>query len=99
MLTFGGFLLLAGRLGDLLGHRRLFLTGTALSRWRRSAPGSPPQTQLVAFRAVQGLAGGIASAPALSLIVTLFTEPVQRGEGDGRLRFRRRERRRRRPRR
>ena len=43
LLTFGGFLLLAGRLGDLFGHRRLFLIGSRSSRWHRSAPGSPPR--------------------------------------------------------
>ncbi len=84
MLTFGGFLLLAGRLGDLFGHRRLFLTGTALFTLASLGAGlATSQAQLVGFRAVQGLAGAIASAAALSLIVTLFTEPVERAKAMG----------------
>jgi EmrB/QacA subfamily drug resistance transporter len=84
MLTFGGFLLLAGRLGDLFGHRRLFLTGTALFTLASLGAGlAASQAQLVGFRAVQGLAGAIASAAALSLIVTLFTEPAERAKAMG----------------
>ena len=79
LLTFGGFLLLAGRLGDLFGHRRLFLIGITLFTLASLGAGlAASQAQLVGFRAVQGLAGAIASAAALSLIVTLFTEPVER---------------------
>ena len=84
MLTFGGFLLLAGRLGDLFGHRRLFLIGVALFTLASLGAGlAASQAQLVGFRAVQGLAGAIASAAALSLIVTLFTEPVERAKAMG----------------
>jgi len=84
LLTFGGFLLLAGRLGDLFGHRRLFLAGIALFTLASLGAGlAASQAQLVAFRAVQGLAGAIASAAALSLIVTLFTEPVERAKAMG----------------
>src|SRR6185437_8855150 len=79
LLTFGGFLLLAGRLGDLFGHRRLFLIGIVIFTLASLGAGlAASQAQLVGFRAVQGLAGAIASAAALSLIVTLFTEPVER---------------------
>jgi EmrB/QacA subfamily drug resistance transporter len=84
LLTFGGFLLLAGRLGDLFGHRRLFLAGIALFTLASLGAGlAASQAQLVAFRAVQGLAGAIASAAALSLIVTLFTGPVERAKAMG----------------
>jgi len=84
MLTFGGFLLLAGRLGDLFGHRRLFLIGIALFTLASLGAGlAASQAQLVGFRAVQGLAGAIASAAALSLIVTLFTEPAERAKAMG----------------
>ena len=84
LLTFGGFLLLAGRLGDLFGHRRLFLTGTALFTVASLGAGlAASEAQLVGFRAVQGLAGAAASAAALSLIVTLFTEPVERAKAMG----------------
>jgi EmrB/QacA subfamily drug resistance transporter len=84
MLTFGGFLLLAGRLGDLFGHRRLFLIGIALFTLASLGAGlAASQAELVAFRAVQGVAGAMASAAALSLIVTLFTEPVERAKAMG----------------
>src|SRR5262245_14751430 len=84
LLTFGGFLLLAGRLGDLFGHRRLFLIGIALFTLASLGAGlSTSQAQLVGFRAVQGLAGAVASAVALSLIVTLFTEPAERAKAMG----------------
>jgi EmrB/QacA subfamily drug resistance transporter len=84
LLTFGGFLLLAGRLGDVFGHRRLFLIGIALFTLASLGAGlATSQDQLVAFRAVQGLAGAIASAVALSLIVTLFTEPADRAKAMG----------------
>ena len=84
MLTFGGFLLLAGRLGDLFGHRRLFLIGIALFTVSSLGAGlAASQAQLIGFRALQGLAGAIASAVALSLIVTLFTEPAERAKAMG----------------
>src|SRR3954454_4195878 len=76
LLTFGGFLLLAGRLGDLVGHRRLFVIGIAVFSLASLACGlSGSQSMLVAALSVQGLGGAIVSAVALSLIVTLFTEP------------------------
>src|SRR5262245_49268665 len=84
LLTFGGFLLLGGRLGDLYGHRRLFVIGIALFTAASLACGlSNTQGLLVAARAVQGLGGAIASAVALSLIVTLFTEPAERAKAMG----------------
>jgi EmrB/QacA subfamily drug resistance transporter len=84
LLTFGGFLLLAGRLGDHFGHRRLFLIGIALFTLASLGAGlATSQAQLVGFRALQGLAGAIASAVALSLIVTLFTEPAERAKAMG----------------
>jgi EmrB/QacA subfamily drug resistance transporter len=84
LLTFGGFLLLAGRLGDLFGHRRLFLIGIALFTLASLGCGlAASPAFLVGSRAVQGLGGAIASAVALSLIVTLFTEPVERAKAMG----------------
>jgi EmrB/QacA subfamily drug resistance transporter len=84
LLTFGGFLLLAGRLGDLFGHRRLFLIGIALFTLASLACGlASSQEFLVGARAVQGLGGAIVSAVALSLIVTLFTEPAERAKAMG----------------
>src|SRR6184192_3429943 len=60
LLTFGGFLLLGGRLGDLYGHRRLFLIGLAAFTLASLACGlAGSQTFLVAARAVQGLGGAV----------------------------------------
>jgi EmrB/QacA subfamily drug resistance transporter len=84
LLTFGGFLLLGGRLGDLYGHRRLFLLGIGLFTVASLACGlSTSQGLLVGARAVQGLGGAIASAVGLSLMMTLFTEPGDRAKAMG----------------
>ena len=84
LLTFGGFLLLGGRLGDLFGHRRFFLGGIALFTLASLACGlSTSQGFLIAARAVQGLGGAVVSAVALSLIMTLFQEPVERTKAMG----------------
>jgi EmrB/QacA subfamily drug resistance transporter len=84
LLTFGGFLLLAGRLGDLYGHKRLFLIGIALFTAASLACGlSTTQGLLVTARAVQGFGGAIVAAVALSLIMTLFTEPGDRAKAMG----------------
>ena len=74
MLTFGGFLLLGGRLGDLFGQRRMFLLGTAFFTLTSVGCGlASTQALLVAARALQGLGGAVMNAVALSLIVSLFT--------------------------
>ena len=84
MLTFGGFLLLGGRLGDLYGHRKLFLAGITLFTLASLACGlAQSQAVLVAARAVQGLGGAVVSAVALSLIMTLFPEPGSRAKAMG----------------
>ncbi len=84
LLTFGGFLLLGGRLGDLFGHRRLFLSGITLFTLSSLACGlATTQGFLVAARAVQGVGGAIASAVALSLMMMLFTEPAERAKAMG----------------
>jgi EmrB/QacA subfamily drug resistance transporter len=84
LLTFGGFLLLGGRLGDLFGHRRLFLAGIALFTVASLACGlSTSQNQLVVARAVQGLGGAVVSAVALSLIMTMFTDGGERAKAMG----------------
>src|SRR5262245_52011055 len=84
LLTFGGFLLLAGRLGDLYGHKRLFLIGIALFTAASLACGlSTTQGLLVTARAVQGFGGAVVSAVALSLIMTLFTEAGDRAKAMG----------------
>jgi EmrB/QacA subfamily drug resistance transporter len=84
LLTFGGFLLLGGRLGDLFGHRRMFLAGIAFFTLASLACGiAGSQEALVVSRAVQGLGGAVVSAVALSLIMTLFTEPAERAKAMG----------------
>src|SRR5689334_17667976 len=66
LLTFGGFLLLGGRLGDLFGHRKLFLVGISIFTAASLACGlAGSQGMLVAARAVQGFGGAIVSAVAL----------------------------------
>src|SRR5262245_51567133 len=79
LITFGGFLLLGGRLGDLLGHRALFLAGVTLFTAASAVCGfATSQGMLVAARAVQGIGGAVVSAVALSLMMTLFTDPTER---------------------
>jgi EmrB/QacA subfamily drug resistance transporter len=81
LLTFGGFLLLGGRLADLHGQRRLFIGGVIAFTLASLACGlATGQTMLIVARAVQGLAGAVVSAVALSLIMNLFPE------GPGRVR-------------
>jgi len=84
MLTFGGFLLLGGRLGDLYGQRRLFLlgiTGFTLASLACGLSGS--QGFLVVARAVQGIGGAVVDAVALSLMMNLFTEQAERAKAMG----------------
>jgi EmrB/QacA subfamily drug resistance transporter len=84
MLTFGGFLLLGGRLGDLFGHRRMFLLGLILFTAASVGCGlATSQQMLIAARAVQGLGGAIVTAVALSLIMSLFTENADRAKAMG----------------
>jgi EmrB/QacA subfamily drug resistance transporter len=84
MLTFGGFLLLGGRLGDLYGHRRLFLTGITLFTLASLGCGlANSQELLIIARAVQGLGGAVASAVSLSLLMNLFTKSEERARAMG----------------
>ena len=84
LLTFGGFLLLGGRLGDLFGHRRLFIAGITLFTVASLACGlAMTQGLLVAARVIQGLGGAVTSAVALSLMMSLFLEPAERAKAMG----------------
>jgi EmrB/QacA subfamily drug resistance transporter len=84
LLTFGGCLLLGGRLGDLYGHRRLFMAGLALFTLASLACGlAGGPVLLVAARAVQGVGGALVSAISLSLIMTLFHEEADRAKAMG----------------
>jgi MFS family permease len=84
LLTFGGFLLLGGRLGDMWGHRRLFLGGIALFSVASMVCGlATSQGELIGARVVQGFGGAIVSAVSLSLMMALFTEPAERAKAMG----------------
>ncbi|MGN2242620.1 DHA2 family efflux MFS transporter permease subunit [Frateuria sp. GZRR33] len=84
VLTYGGFLLLGGRLGDLFGHRKLFLLGLTLFTLASLACGMAGSREwLVIARGIQGLGGAVVTAVALSLIMDLFTEPAERAKAMG----------------
>jgi EmrB/QacA subfamily drug resistance transporter len=84
LLTFGGFLLLGGRLGDLYGHRRMFLVGIGVFTVASLACGlAGSQEVLIGARAVQGFGGAIVSVVVLSLVMILFTEPAERARAMG----------------
>ncbi len=84
LLTFGGFLLLGGRLGDLYGPRRLFLAGLCLFTLASLVCGlARTQPELIVARAVQGLGGAVVAAVSLSLVMSLFTAPADRAMAMG----------------
>ena len=84
VLTFGGFLLLGGRLADLLGRRRVFMAGLAVVAVASLAAGfAANEGQLIAARAAQGLGAAIISPSALSIITTLFTDGSERNRALG----------------
>ncbi len=79
MIAFGSFLLLAGRLGDLLGRKRMFLTGVVMFTLASVACAlADDQVTLIVARFVQGLGGAVASAAVLALLVTEFPAPSER---------------------
>ena len=83
-LTFGGFLLLGGRLADLLGRRRMFMLGLVLFSAASFAGGiAQSEGWLLAARAVQGLGAAIVSPAALSIITTTFAEGSERNRALG----------------
>src|SRR5438445_5957630 len=83
-LTFGGFLLLGGRLADLLGRRRMFMLGLALFSLASFAGGiAQSEGWLLAARAIQGLGAAIVSPAALSIITTTFAEGSERNRALG----------------
>jgi EmrB/QacA subfamily drug resistance transporter len=83
-LTFGGLLLLGGRAGDILGRRRVFLTGIALFTLASLAGGlATSPSWLIAARALQGAGGAIASPAALALVVSAFPEGGSRNRAMG----------------
>ena len=84
MIAFGGLLLLAGRLGDLIGQRRVFLTGLAVFTVASVVCAvAPSQGALIAARFVQGVGGALTSAVILGMIVTMFPEPREQAKAIG----------------
>ena len=83
-LTFGGFLLLGGRMADLLGRRRMFMLGLVVFSLASLAGGlAQSETWLIAARAVQGLGAAIVSPAALSIITTTFADGAERNRALG----------------
>ncbi len=84
VLTFGGFLLLGGRLADLLGRRRVFIAGLLVVAAASLAAGfSTNEGQLIAARAAQGLGAAIISPAALSIVTTTFRDGAERNKALG----------------
>jgi EmrB/QacA subfamily drug resistance transporter len=84
VLTFGGFLLLGGRMADLLGRRRVFMGGLVLFALASLAGGLATNSgQLIAARAVQGLGAAILSPAALSIVTTTFRDGAERNRALG----------------
>lgn len=84
LLTFGGFLLLGGRLGDIFGQRKIFVIGITIFTLASLGSGlAQSQIVLIIARAIQGLGGAIIAAVSLSLIMNLFTEVNERARAMG----------------
>jgi EmrB/QacA subfamily drug resistance transporter len=84
LIAFGGLLLLAGRLGDLIGRRLIFLIGLAVFTTASAACGlAVNQQMLVAARFVQGAGGALTSAVLLGMIVTMFPAPQEQAKAIG----------------
>jgi EmrB/QacA subfamily drug resistance transporter len=84
LIPFGGLLLLAGRLGDLLGQRRVFLVGLAIFTVASAlCAASPDQGVLIGARFIQGIGGALSSAVILAMIVRMFTAPNERAKAIG----------------
>jgi EmrB/QacA subfamily drug resistance transporter len=83
-LTFGGFLLLGGRMGDLLGRRKLFMAGLALFAVSSLLCGlSVSSGMLIAMRLVQGAAGAVLSPSVFSIVLVTFREGAERNKALG----------------
>ena len=81
LISFGSFLLMAGRLGDLIGRKKVFLVGVALFTLASIACGSADsQAMLVVARFVQGIGGALSASVIVAIIVTEFPSPVERAK-------------------
>src|SRR5205814_4038803 len=84
LIAFGGLLLLAGRFGDLVGRRKVFLVGLAVFTTASLACGAAQsQAMLVGARFVQGVGGAMTSAVILGIIVTMFPKPTDQAKAIG----------------
>jgi EmrB/QacA subfamily drug resistance transporter len=84
LIAFGGLLLLAGRIGDLVGRRQIFLIGLAVFTLASLLCGvSQSQAMLIVARFIQGIGGALASAVILGMIVTMFPEPREQAKAIG----------------
>src|SRR5688572_11986361 len=84
LIAFGGLLLLAGRIGDLIGQRRIFLIGLAIFTVASLLCGvAQSQGMLIGARFVQGVGGALTSAVILGMIVTMFPEPREQAKAIG----------------
>jgi EmrB/QacA subfamily drug resistance transporter len=84
LIAFGGLLLLAGRLGDLIGRKRIFLIGLGVFTVASILCGiSVDPSMLIAARFVQGVGGAMATAVTLGMIVTMFPEPGEQAKAIG----------------
>jgi EmrB/QacA subfamily drug resistance transporter len=84
LISFGGLLMLVGRLGDLIGRRRIFLSGLVVFTVASLLCGvSDSQAMLVVARFVQGIGGAMTSAVILGMIVTMFPKPAERAKAIG----------------
>jgi EmrB/QacA subfamily drug resistance transporter len=84
LIAFGGLLLLAGRLGDLIGRKRVFMIGLTVFTGASALCGlAQSQGLLVGARFVQGVGGAMTSAVILGIIVTMFPEPAERAKALG----------------
>jgi EmrB/QacA subfamily drug resistance transporter len=84
LITFGGLLLLAGRLGDLIGRKTVFMSGLALFTFASALCGlAQSQEMLVGARFLQGVGGAVTSAVILGMIVTMFPEPRDQAKAIG----------------
>jgi EmrB/QacA subfamily drug resistance transporter len=84
LIAFGGLLLLAGRLGDLISRRRMFLAGLAVFTGASLVCGvAQSQEVLIGARFVQGVGGAMTSAVILGMIVTMFPEPREQAKAIG----------------
>jgi EmrB/QacA subfamily drug resistance transporter len=81
LIAFGSFLLLAGRVGDLIGRKKVFLAGVVLFTASSALCGlAQDQTLLIAARFLQGLGGAMASSVIVALLVIEFTQPAERAQ-------------------